>query len=625
MSTIRTLLIACVSCAATVSAFEPPELRPLPFDAEHWQLDRARVVDVEGRTALVGTAHATGVELTDGVLEVDVKVPSKDVPSYPGFIFRMVSPEDAERVYLRPHRSPLYDDSIHYMPVFRGNSGWQLYSGPGFTAGVDIPVDRWFTLRLEIAGARAKVVVDGVPALEIMRLVHGDRGGGFGLIGPPNGSAIFADVRWAPVESLDLGPATPVDTPPGALRSWRLSSAIPFEGVHPDRLPSTDDLEWVEVTAEPNGLVDISRWIDADVAGPPTAVATTTVHADTEQPLSLQVGYSDRVTVFLDGRPVFRGISDYRSRDSGFLGMVGPYDTVYAQLTPGDHELALMVTETFGGWGFMVRDATAVHLAPGVEQRWRAVDGLRVPESALYDPVRDVVYVSSFDGFRMGVAGGSHLSRLDLDGTVRDTEWVSGLTNPTGLAWRDGRIVVVERGGLAEIDPDTAMVVARYPIAGARFLNDVTVGPDGTAYVSDSTAGVVHRVRADGTVDRWLDLTDRGKPNGLAISGDRLLIGVNPAHVILAVDLADRAVEVFALLPHGLIDGIEPLADGSLLVTQNEGRLFRVAPDGTLEKLVDTTVIERNLADLEAVPGRGLVLVPSYIDGSLVAYRIPLP
>jgi len=626
--TPRNLAVAAVVASLQFTSSLPaaePELRPLPFDAEHWQLDRARLEEVDGRTALVGTAYATGVELADGILEVDVKVPSRDVPSYPGFIFRMASPDDAERVYLRPHRSPLYDDAVHYMPVFHGNSGWQLYSGPGFTAGVTIPVDRWFTLRLEVSGARAKVSVDGEPALGIMQLQHDDRGGGVGLIGPPNGAAVFADFRWAPLDDLDLGPATPVDTPPGAVRSWRLSSAIPFEALRPGLLPARKDLEWQPVTADPSGLVNLSRWIDPGVAGPPSAMAITTVHAEAERTLALQIGYSDRVEVFLDGTPLFRGVSDYRSRDSSFLGMVGPYDTVYARLAPGDHELALVVTETFGGWGFLVRDATAVHLAPGVEEVWRTADGMRVPESALYDPTRRTVYVSSFDGFRMGVAGGSGLSRFDVEGRLLDAEWVSGLTNPTGLAWRNGRIIVVERSGLAVVDPETSSVVDRHPIPEGRFLNDIAVGPDGSAYVSDSGARAVYRVPPGGTAERWLDLADHGNPNGLAISGDRLLIGVNPAHVILAVDLADRAVETFALLPHGLIDGIEPLADGSLLVTQNEGRLFRVAPDGTLEKLVDTTVIERNLADLEVVPDRSLVLVPTYLDGPLVAYSVPLP
>ena len=339
----------------------------------------------------------------------------------------------------------------------------------------------------------------------------------------------------------------------------------------------------------------------------------------------LQLGYSDRVTVFLDGDPIFRGVSDYHSRDPSFLGMVGPHDSVYLRLARGDHELTLMVTETFGGWGFIVRDAAAVHMATGVEERWRVSDGLRLPESAVYDAERDVVYVSSFDGFRMGVPGGSYLSRVTTDGTVLDVEWVAGLTNPTGLAWRDERLLVVERKSVAEVDPDTASVTARHSIPEGRFLNDIAVGPDGSAFVSDSGARVVWRVPPDGSVERWLDLADRGNPNGLAIVGDRVLVGVNPAGVVLSIGLAEQNIRQFAVLPDGLIDGLEPLADGSVLVTHNEGRLFRITPDGGLEKLVDTSVIERNLADLEVVPERDLVLVPTYLDGALVAYHVPLP
>ena len=57
------------------------------------------------------------------------------------------------------------------------------------------------------------------------------------------------------------------------------------------------------------------------------------------------------------------------------------------------------------------------------------------------------------------------------------------LMNERGTAagmWfeRDGRVLVVERGGLAEIDPDTASVTARHAIPEGRFLNDITVGPE---------------------------------------------------------------------------------------------------------------------------------------------------
>ena len=38
-----------------------------------------------------------------------------------------------EEIYLRPHKTNL-PDAIQYAPVFRGQSAWQLYHGPGNTA-----------------------------------------------------------------------------------------------------------------------------------------------------------------------------------------------------------------------------------------------------------------------------------------------------------------------------------------------------------------------------------------------------------------------------------------------------------------------------------------------------------
>ena len=142
-------VILCAVVLAAAPGFSGEvELTNVPFDAEHWQLARARALEVDGKSAVAGTAFATGIELGNGILEVDIKVPSKEMRSYPGFIFHMASPADAERVYLRPHRAPLYDDAVQYSAVFNGVAGWQLYAGEGATASTTIPIGEWFTLRL---------------------------------------------------------------------------------------------------------------------------------------------------------------------------------------------------------------------------------------------------------------------------------------------------------------------------------------------------------------------------------------------------------------------------------------------------------------------------------------------
>jgi hypothetical protein len=69
----------------------------------------------------------------------------------------------------------------------------------------------------------------------------------------------------------------------------------------------------------------------------------------------LRLGFSDRATVFLNGRALFRGEDGYRSRDYRFLGSIGFWDTVYLPLAEGENELVVAVSEDFGGWGVMAR------------------------------------------------------------------------------------------------------------------------------------------------------------------------------------------------------------------------------------------------------------------------------
>ena len=71
--------------------------------------------------------------------------------------------------------------------------------------------------------------------------------------------------------------------------------------------------------------------------------------------MAFNFGYSDDVSIFLNGRLLFSGMSGYHSRDPSFLGLIGLFDAVPLHLRKGENELLLIVSETFGGWGFMGR------------------------------------------------------------------------------------------------------------------------------------------------------------------------------------------------------------------------------------------------------------------------------
>jgi len=84
--------------------------------------------------------------------------------------------------------------------------------------------------------------------------------------------------------------------------------------------------------------------------------AKTTIESDRYQVKRLYIGYSDDISVFLNGRILYRGRSAQYFRDPGFLGIINPEnDAIYLPLRKGHNELILGVSEIGGGWGFICR------------------------------------------------------------------------------------------------------------------------------------------------------------------------------------------------------------------------------------------------------------------------------
>ncbi len=608
----------------------------IDFGSDRWTVTSGRIVEHLGRKSLQGSASLKDVVFGDGVVEVDVAVTG--ARSYPGVLFRMESPRDFERVYLRPHRAGPsgYPDAVQYVPGFNGVDGWQLYNGPGFTAAATIPAGQWVHLRIDVKGTQARVFLGDAPepVLRIPDLKRGTAKGTLGLNGPPDGSAFFSAFRYRADDRLDFPPPPRVDVPPGLLTGWKISKPFKARLVDRETPPSSwkvESPEWVEAKADPSGLVDVARLFGRLGPEPDAVVAKTVLRSESERLLKVNLGYSDEVSVYLNGTPLFHGASAYRQRDPSFLGIVGLFDAVYLPLKKGDNDLTLLLTEAMGGWGFVAQDATAVYEAPGVARAWTAPGSFPVPETVVYDPGTGTLFVSGYDGWnRSPGEGRQFISRLSPDGKVLSLRWAEGLRNPVGLAVSGGSLWAVETGGVAEIEIATGKTLRRIEVSGAVALNDLAVAKDGTIYLSDSAANVLFRI-ASGRPEEWLKGDAISRPNGLHLLGGTLVFGNNGDGCVKAVDLATKEVRTIADLGAGIIDGIESDAAGNLLVSHKEGRLFRITQPGEatgggevrVTKLLDTSVPGIPLANFAWIAGKGLAVFPTFTDNRVVAYRLP--
>ena len=93
------------------------------------------------------------------------------------------------------------------------------------------------------------------------------------------------------------------------------------------------------------------------VRGRWTGFARTIVKAREARTVLLELGYSDDVTVFLNGELAYTGVNGFESRHPEYMGFVKPeHENVALKLRPGDNEIVLAVTDDQRfGWGFIAR------------------------------------------------------------------------------------------------------------------------------------------------------------------------------------------------------------------------------------------------------------------------------
>ncbi len=349
----------------------------VPADSPRWEFEgQTKVTDYQGRKSILlngGVAVLRDFQMRDGVLDVDVATPANR--GFFGFDFR-VGPDAAnyEEVYLRQHKSGL-PDAMQYTPVLSTGRNWQIYNGPGFTGAVDIPKDVWFHLRLEVTGAQAKLYVKDMdkPALVMTDLKSGVQKGEVALY-DLTGATYYSNFEVRTTPDVPWERHFP-PMPAGTLTKWSISPS--YDGLarnleRPLTAAESGAIQWQDVEAEPPGFVVLYRYREAPhprvtfqgdfskrldpQPGMKVLYARTNIDSDRDQVKKLYIGYSDDVSVFLNGKILYRGRSAQGFRDPGFLGIMNPEnDAVYLPLKKGSNELMLAISELGGGWGFICR------------------------------------------------------------------------------------------------------------------------------------------------------------------------------------------------------------------------------------------------------------------------------
>lgn len=256
--------------------------------------------------------------------------------------------------------------------------------------------------------------------------------------------------------------------------------------------------------------------------------------------------------------------------------------------------------------------------------------GFEAPESVFWDEVSRSWFVSNVAGKENEKDGKGWISRLDANGKVVQRKWVDGLDSPHGVRVHAGTLYAADVDRLVVIDVATARIRERIPAPGAKFLNDVAVGPSGDVYVSDTLGDAIYRCTT--SCEIFVKSNALESPNGLLVDGDRLIVATwgaisdpitfatkAPGHLLVVNRKTKKITPLGDGKPLGNLDGLEKDGADYLVTDFTAGKVF-IAEKSGAATLLKTGFTES--ADLGFDPARRMIAVPEMGEGTVKFFRL---
>ena len=267
--------------------------------------------------------------------------------------------------------------------------------------------------------------------------------------------------------------------------------------------------------------------------------------------------------------------------------------------------------------------------------------GLATPESVLWDPTRQLWYVSNIKGQAPQKDDNGYIVRLGANGeTIDSLPFINGadaditLHAPKGMGIRGDTLWVADIDALRGFDLTSGNQVANIDLAPLRatFLNDVAIGNEGGIYITDSgiafsaSGATTHPgqsqifVVRNGVPSVAVKLPKQSAANGIVWHPSRnawMIVAFNSPNIFEWV-IGAKETTVLGTGPGGA-DGIVVLADGRAIYSSWSDSSLNVFVGGT------STTLRKGLnapADIGYDPARKLLAVPLFNDNRVEFWPI---
>lgn len=264
--------------------------------------------------------------------------------------------------------------------------------------------------------------------------------------------------------------------------------------------------------------------------------------------------------------------------------------------------------------------------------------GFQTPESVQHDIASDTYLVSNINGSPLDKDDNGFISKLSPEGQVISLKWIDGaaadvqLNAPKGIGISNGKLYVADIDVIRTFDATTGKPGAQIKVAGAAFLNDVAVAPDGTVYVSDTglKAGkdgalepnkkdAIYKVSPDGKLSTFAKGEKLGLPNGIFADATGLWVATWQGALYHVTP--DGKQEAPQKAPGAQLDGLLQTADGQVLFSSWEtSTVYIGGTDGQFSPLLSDV---KAPADIGYDSKRGQVLVPLFTENTIEILKLP--
>lgn len=251
-------------------------------------------------------------------------------------------------------------------------------------------------------------------------------------------------------------------------------------------------------------------------------------------------------------------------------------------------------------------------------KKWETDSVFKVPESVLYDPDHQVLYVTNIEGTDpWGKDGLGSIGKMGADGKVINAEWITGFNAPKGMGLYHHTLFVADMDKVVVVDLHQGKIISAIEVPGAVGLNDISIDGSGVIYVSDSKAKKLYRIQ-NGIAA--VHLENLKGPNGVLFHKDVLY--VLDAGGLYKVNV-DKSLTMIVDGMEGGTDGIENIGGDDFIVSAWGGVVYHVnAAEGSKHILLDGRAAKINSADIGYNPATKTLYVPTFWKNTVVAYEV---